>query len=114
MREGMKTNCSDMMTDARGDEDKLYALALKRATEEGYNVTLGTLSQDTDNKTRKRKPIKNTGPNSAAYYTEFVKLLSKAGPGKPNETQAALERLIELQHWLDDQQNQLQQFLGNK
>jgi len=104
----------DMTYEAQGDEDKLIRLALQRAQEEGYNVTTGTLSPDTNNKSRKRKPIKNTGPNSAVYYAEFVKLLGKAGHGKPNETQAALERLIELQHWLEEQQNQLQRFLGSK
>lgn len=104
----------DMLSEARGDEDKLYRLALQRAAEDGYNVSTGTVSHDPDNKTRKRKPLKNTGPNSAAYYTEFVKLLGKAGPGKPNETQAALERLVELQNWLYEQQDQLQRYLSDK
>jgi hypothetical protein len=105
----------DMTTAARGDEDKLMHLALKRAEEDGYNVTTGTLSLEADNKSsRKSKPSKNTGPNSTVYYAEFVKLLGKAGPGKPSETQAALERLAELQHWLDEQHQQLQRYLSSK
>lgn len=104
----------DLRSQAQNDEDKFIQLALQEAALQGYNVTLGTLSPESDNKSRKRKPIKNTGPNSAVYYAEFVKLLGKAGPDKPNETQAALERLLELQQWLDEQQHQLQRFLGNK
>jgi len=104
----------DLVREAHGDEDKLIQKALKAAEDQGYIVSMGTLSPD-GSKNRKRKQApKNTGPNSAVYYAEFVKLLSKAGPGKEAESHAALERLTELRRFLDEQEHQLRRFLSPK
>jgi len=103
----------DLVADAHGDVDKLIEVALKQAENQGYNVSLGTLSTDTNKNKRKSTP-KNTGPNSAVYYAEFVKLLSKAGPGKETESHAALERIAELRRFLDEQEHQLRRFLTGK
>lgn len=104
---------------AGDDRAKLISLAARKAREEGYTVPTGTLTDAPEPLQTATIPDRATSdippaPGTRQHLTQLTRLLRKAGPGKSDETQAALDSLHELKHWIDEQERLLEKYLKGR
>jgi hypothetical protein len=124
----------DMLAAAHGDEDLLIRNAEWQAQREGYTVPMGTVKKpkithiptpgvpDPDAESVifvqqpgviqaleseaagqvQLRPERALG--SQQYFSHFVRVLKKAGPGNREATEAALEEIHEMRRWLEEQE----------
>ncbi len=102
---------------AEYDDDRFYTSFMTEAEAAGYSVPMGTIWSGRTEAPGyiPRNPAaaadKTSTIGTPGYFQQFTRLMKHAGPGRVDETQAALERVQELRHWLDEQERQLKRYL---
>lgn len=100
------------------NDDELVRLAVLKASEAGYHfVTPLTTDDDSDEQSFNARRLDDgdqepSAPGTKKYYTQFSRLLQKAGPGKGKVNREAMHMIQEFKVWIEEQERIVGRYLG--